>query len=170
MTVAIAVLGPMVALAGAALWVRRRLVAVTVYGPSMAPAFRDGDRVLVRRTGVDRLRRGQVVVIERPEPDGRWRPSSGPAPTHWMIKRVAAMPGDPVPADVATAMTNAATPDAATTGPVTVVPGRALVLLGDNAAASYDSRQVGLFPAERLLGVVVRKLPDPRGTRGRSGP
>jgi signal peptidase I len=34
-----------------------------------------------------------------------------------------------------------------------------LVLLGDNPAASFDSRQAGFFPAERLLGAVVRRLP-----------
>ena len=39
-----------------------------------------------------------------------------------------------------------------------VVPPDLLVLFGDNAAASYDSRQVGYFPADRLLGVAVRRL------------
>jgi signal peptidase I len=33
-----------------------------------------------------------------------------------------------------------------------------LVLLGDNPDWSYDSRQFGYFPAERLLGVVVRTI------------
>ena len=129
---------------------RRRLVAVTVQGPSMAPAYRHGDRVLVVRTKVDRLRRGQVVVVERPRPDGSWRPRSSAAPPRWMIKRLAALPGDPVPADLAT--------DA------TAVPPGMLVLLGDNEESSYDSRQVGFFPAERLLGVAVRKMRSKPGT------
>ena len=111
----------------------------------MAPTYRDGDRVLVRRVGVDRLRRGQVVVVERPEPDGRWRPAPDPGPRRWIIKRVAALPGEPVPEGIAG------------TGDGTV-PVRMLALLGDNPAASFDSRQVGFFPAERLLGVAVRRL------------
>jgi signal peptidase I len=32
------------------------------------------------------------------------------------------------------------------------------VVLGDNAARSYDSRQLGYIPADRLLGVVRRQL------------
>ncbi|MER7210835.1 S26 family signal peptidase [Streptosporangium sp. NPDC000239] len=36
-------------------------------------------------------------------------------------------------------------------------PGRP-VLLGDNQEAGYDSRHVGCFPAERVLGVVLRPL------------
>jgi hypothetical protein len=32
------------------------------------------------------------------------------------------------------------------------------VLLGDNPDWSNDSRQMGYFPAERLLGVVVRRI------------
>jgi signal peptidase I len=32
------------------------------------------------------------------------------------------------------------------------------VLLGDNPVRSNDSRQMGYFPAERVLGVVVRRM------------
>jgi SOS-response transcriptional repressor LexA len=38
-----------------------RLFAVLVRGPSMVPALRDGDALLVRRT--DRVRAGDVVVV-----------------------------------------------------------------------------------------------------------
>jgi signal peptidase I len=70
-----------------------------------------------------------------------------------MIKRLAALPGESVPP--------MAVP--ADTGPgAEVVPPRMLVLLGDNPDSSYDSREFGYFPAERLLGVVMRQL--------RSGP
>ncbi|MGO4760509.1 S26 family signal peptidase [Streptomyces sp. 2MCAF27] len=34
----------------------------------------------------------------------------------------------------------------------------ALAVLGDNRADSIDSRHRGLYPAERLMGVVVRRL------------
>jgi signal peptidase I len=42
--------------------------------------------------------------------------------------------------------------------PERLVPPGKLVLLGDNPEWSYDSRQVGYFPGERLLGIVVRQI------------
>lgn len=61
--------GPLVllgvgALACAVRMARRRLVAVTVVGLSMQPAYQPGDRVLVLRGIVPR--RGGVVVVELP--------------------------------------------------------------------------------------------------------
>ena len=61
-----------------------------------------------------------------------------------MIKRVAAVAGEPVPHGIPV-------PDA-------VVPDGKLVLLGDNADASFDSRVAGYFSADRLLGGVVRRM------------
>jgi signal peptidase I len=66
-----------------------------------------------------------------------------------VIKRVAAVPGDPRP--------KAWLP--ATRQPTEAhVPTGKLVLLGDNPDWSNDSRQMGYFPAEQLLGVVVRRI------------
>jgi signal peptidase I len=46
----------------------------------------------------------------------------------------------------------------------TPVPAGQLVLLGDNRAASTDSRHWGYAPVDRVLGVVVRRLDsDPSG-------
>ncbi len=45
---------------------RRRYAVVTVEGSSMQPTLHEGDRVLVRRTGIGQLRRGQVIVAEDP--------------------------------------------------------------------------------------------------------
>ncbi|MEU4832116.1 S26 family signal peptidase [Streptosporangium sp. NPDC023615] len=135
---------------------RRRLVVVTVHGESMEPAYHDGDRVLVRR-GLTPAR-GQVIVVERPTVDDRWCDPPRPAVTagagwtddrDWMMKRVAALPGDPVPYDLVPALADVAEK---------VVPPGRLVLLGDNRRASFDSRTVGYFPAERVLGVVLRPL------------
>jgi signal peptidase I len=130
---------------------RQRAAVVTVDGDSMWPAFAPGDRVLVRRTGANRLHPGQVIVIERPGEDGEWSPPQrGPiGRRRWVIKRVAAVPGDPRP--------KAWLPT--TRQPTEAhVPTGKLVLLGDNPDWSNDSRQMGYFPAERLLGVVVRRI------------
>ncbi|HEV2376783.1 MAG TPA: S26 family signal peptidase [Streptosporangiaceae bacterium] len=157
-----------VAAAGAAV-VRRRFVVVHIMGASMQPTYADGDRVLVRRRR-DRLSVGSVVVLRPPRdgsPRGRplggaWRHSflaegtAGAGATEairngWLIKRVAALPGDPVPESVR----------AATNG-VTVVPAGALVVLSDNPGGA-DSRRWGFVAADDLLGAVTAKLsPSPR--------
>jgi len=122
---------------------RRRYVEVTVTGMSMRPTYRSGDRVLVRRVPGQQLRVGDVIVVEKPDGDGNWAPS----PTgQWMIKRLAALPGDPVPADLATL------PE-----PLTgTVPAGCAVVLGDAGADSRDSKQLGFFPLPRVLGVAIR--------------
>jgi len=108
-------------------WVRRRLVVVVVEGPSMLPTLQPGDRVLVRRTSLARIRSGQVVVLRRPGPQA------------WMIKRAAAVPGEP--------------------WDDRPVPAGWLAVLGDNPDSSADSREFGLVPAASVLGAVVRHLP-----------
>ncbi|WP_262403066.1 S26 family signal peptidase, partial [Actinomadura sp. CNU-125] len=62
------------ALAGVSL-LRRRFAVIDVSGASMEPAFRTGDRVLVRRVPPRRVRRGDVVVLRAPDgvPPGRTR-------------------------------------------------------------------------------------------------
>jgi signal peptidase I len=115
---------------------RTRLVRVTVHGDSMAPALRSGERVLVRRARAATLRRGDLVVFRAPRDPAR----------AWMIKRVLAAPGDPVPrADVPNLWRYS---DA-------VVPADRLVVLGDNPSVSYDSRQFGYVDAGTVLGRVV---------------
>lgn len=140
-----AIIGAPLAISGAALVVlRRRFVSVLIYGNSMEPTLRPGQRVLVRRTGADRVRRGQVVVLANPTGAP---PEAGSPP--WLIKRVAAVPGDPVPRETVPALRYVTEPR---------VPAGRLVLLGDNHAASYDSRRAGYFTADTVLGIVVRTL------------
>jgi signal peptidase I len=168
----------LLALGLTAVVLRRRVTIVAVVGESMRPALTAGDRVLVRRAGIDDLRHGQVVVIEKPDVNGTWTTTRSRWPAgrrEWMIKRVAAVPGDYWPSAVASASAVAAcapTP-AGSVAPAsavetevvladtrlagTVPPGK-LVVLGDNAARSFDSRQIGYIPADRLLGVVLRPL------------
>jgi signal peptidase I len=143
----------------AALVVLRSLFLISsVTGRSMAPGFVPGDRVLVRRRVRRRVRVGSVVLL--PEPGTRGsarsrgvRAARGAAPLtprSWVIKRVAAMPGDPVPGAVRDAV-----------GGVGVVPPGMLVVLGDNIAQSADSRLWGFLRADDVLGVVVRSFPRP---------
>jgi signal peptidase I len=128
----------------AVMMLRRRYVTVRVEGPSMEPTLRAGRWVLVQRTRIDQVRRGQVVVLAFPRP--AHLAADNPK---WMIKRVTAVPGDPVPRSQVPALRNVT--DAH------VPPGQ-LVLLGDNSPHSYDSRRAGYFAADRLLGVVVRTM------------
>lgn len=127
-----------VALGGAAVVLRTGFVAVRVHGSSMAPTLRDGDRVLARRVRPDRLRCGQIVVVAH---------RGGPGDPPFLIKRAVALPGDVAPG------LPALRPAAGSR-----VPPGSLVVLGDNAAASFDSRQAGYFGADTLVGVVVRRL------------
>jgi signal peptidase I len=162
---------------------RRRYVSVTVRGESMEPTLRlvggpgslgvprneraqYGDRVLADRTRVGDIRVGDVVVLEpgRPRQDlamhrsrtsiaestngqSSTTPPSCNRTAYWMIKRVVAVPGDPVPRG--SVPSRHAAPNA-------VVPRGRLVVIGDNASASSDSRQLGYFRIEQVLGVVRR--------------
>jgi signal peptidase I len=71
----------------------------------------------------------------------------GLAERQWVIKRVAATRGDPVPEPVRPVVADAA-----------LVPPGMLVVLGDNAS-SADSRTWGFCSADSVLGTVVRQLP-----------
>lgn len=155
----------------------RRYVIVTVHGASMLPTYRDRDRVLVRRRPPVV---GEAVVIEQPPRDapahrtdrmsrvgGHGRPPvARPAAdrlteTRWLIKRVTAVAGDQVPHALTTVMEDMVGRQ---------VPAGRLVLLGDNPAVSVDSRTLGLFRADRVLGVVVRRLPRKAPVPQRPGP
>jgi signal peptidase I len=142
-------------LAVALVRLRRRLVVVRIEGASMRPALSAGDRILVRRLAPARLAVDQVVVLERPRPGDLglgwvWPPAGRSLNgREWIIKRIVAVAGDPVPAAVA-----------ATVGAVpgsVVLPGR-VVVLGDNPRSSFDSRHVGYVPADRVLGVALRRV------------
>ncbi|MBC6459166.1 S26 family signal peptidase [Actinomadura sp. HBU206391] len=127
---------------------RRRWVVIRVRGESMYPTLLPGDEVLVRRCGAKDVSTGDIVVVESPSRDRRW--AAPPArrwtsERRWLVKRVAALPGDRRPGAVA-----------ATVETREVVPPGTLIVLGDNAG--FDSRAFGLLPSERLFGVVVRRM------------
>src|ERR1022692_190677 len=111
----------------------RRLVLVTVRGASMEPTFADGERVLVSRTRP--CCDGDVAVFGMPE---RQRVDG----LRWLVKRVAGVPGELVPADLRSIVAEEQ------------VPVGFLVVRGDGAR-SLDSRQLGLIPQASVLGVVI---------------
>jgi signal peptidase I len=90
---------------------------------SMCPALEPGDWLLTDPTIRDWPRRGSIVVIREPDSE------------LLAIKRVAARPGDVV-----------RTHD----GPIRLDPTQAW-LLGDDRAASHDSRDYGPVGQDRLL-------------------
>ncbi|MEV4005890.1 S26 family signal peptidase [Actinomadura sp. NPDC049753] len=162
MTWLAAAAGVLLAVGALTVWVRLRYLVTTVDGPSMEPALHSGDRILVRRTR--RVRAGQIVVVrirpptlDAPPPD-----DPGPAPDEevpvvrdhpdglLLVKRAIAVAGDPVPVDRVPSLREAREE--------TVPPG-ALVVLGDNAATSWDSRDYGFVRADQFIGVAVRRLP-----------
>ncbi|GII63518.1 hypothetical protein Skr01_36030 [Sphaerisporangium krabiense] len=126
---------------------RRGLVVVTVTGTSMTPTLLPGDQVIVRRCDVTGLRVGDIVVLEPPRPPSPYAVTVT-APDRvrprWNVKRVAALPGDPVPEEARAAA-----------GGLRVVPAGSLVVIGDGTG-SRDSRHNGFYSAGRILGVVIR--------------
>ncbi|MFG2003853.1 S26 family signal peptidase [Spirillospora sp. NPDC048911] len=128
----------------AVLRLRRDHIAVTVRGRSMEPTYRDGDRILVRRNA--KVGVGDVVLVKRPTRAGTAHSRVDGAA--WMVKRVAAVAGDPVPPQV-------------TSVAGTTVPDSHLVLLGDNPGSSFDSRYAGLFSSSQVIGTVRRPTPHP---------
>ncbi|WP_051415861.1 S26 family signal peptidase [Nocardiopsis sp. CNT312] len=143
---------------GLLLWLNRTLVAVEVVGRSMEPTFRHGERVLVRRVRARRLRVGDVAVLGQPGHDVLAHPDEllGSAPP-WVLKRVAALPGDPVP-------------DGIPGEPGGTVPPDHLVVLGDNTGRSTDSRVWGPVPGDRVLGIVRRRMAPHPARADRSSP
>lgn len=121
-----------IGLAATVVALRREWMVVTVVGGSMLPSLREGDVVLARRRHPRHARVGDVVIFEPPGvDDGRW-----------MIKRVAAVSGDPLPRRV---------PGEGR------VPASSLVVLGDNGG--LDSRMFGPLPFRRVRAFMTRPLP-----------
>lgn len=116
------------AVSGVTRWL---LIPFVVSGPSMIPTLRDGDRVLVDLwTLRKRLPHpGEIVVV------------SGPAGES-LVKRVAREPLRPAgryPEDRI---------------PVDSPLEPSFIVLGDNPADSWDSREFGRVPKHRVLGRV----------------
>ena len=119
---------------------RLALLVIKVEGASMAPTFRPGDTVLtLRRTLRPTVRRGDIVVCRRPA--GR------PGPDAYLIKRVVAVAGDPVPDDPVRAGE-------------TISAGR--VYVRGDGDRSLDSRAFGAIPVDHVVGHVIARLTPAR--------
>lgn len=123
---------------------------VKVCGNSMASTFNDGEIVIsVTIWDSTKLQRGDVVTFY---------PEKGGSMTY--IKRIIALPGETIEAKE-----NAVWVDGreisywhgtGTWGPVTVPP-NAVFVLGDNRAASCDSRALGCIPLSQLCAKIIGK-------------
>jgi signal peptidase I len=127
------------------LGLRRLLLIVTVAGRSMEPTLTPGARILVLRRSGPRVRSGEIVVLRRSDVG---HPVRGPIDP-LVVKRVAAVAGEPVPASVQAAV-------GARDGDV--VPVGKLVVLGDGPI-SADSRDWGFSSVENVVGVLAARLP-----------
>lgn len=108
---------------------RSRYGVVVVRGPSMAPTYVSGDRLLIRHLRGGDVRIGDVVLLRVPEDDG-----TVPEDAVIVIKRVVQ------------------------TGDGSSVPAGSVVVHGDNRRQSVDSRVWGPVNVEHLLAKVVRKF------------
>jgi signal peptidase I len=100
----------------------------------MAPTLEPGDRVYVDR-GAYRATspaRGDLVVVRDPT-----------SPHRFLVKRVLGVAGEPV------------SPGGS------LVPARTVYLLGDNSAASRDSRAFGPVPLDLVVGRVWFRYAPP---------
>ncbi|MGI5130299.1 signal peptidase I [Pseudonocardia sp. CA-107938] len=131
--------GALVVAGAVVLAARRTLVVVNVSGTSMEPTLRNGDRILVRRRRPEQVRRGEITVLAAPEAATapEWQCAT------WHVKRVVALPGDPVPAGVPV--------------PADRVPAGSVVALGDNDVGG-DSRTWGPYRADGVVGTYVLRL------------
>jgi signal peptidase I len=128
---------------------RWRFLVVTVAGTSMQPALKSGDRLLARRTRLDRVKVGQVAVLRRPPESLILAGAFADDHSGLLVKRIAAMPGDRVPA-ACQAFADGQLPE--------IVPPGCFVMLGDNLRRSYNSRLAGLISGDLLFGVAVRRI------------
>ncbi|MFW6195531.1 MAG: signal peptidase I [Chloroflexota bacterium] len=144
-------------LRGVAARIARRLLdrRITVVGESMAPSLCHGDQVVV--SGFDRqipaLSRGEIVVLKAPGTDRE------------DVKRIVGLPGELVEIRDGVLMIDSRPTDEpyinAAMPPDWHYAWNArpteYVVLGDNRAASTDSRRYGPVPVDRITGRVRRR-------------
>jgi signal peptidase I len=126
--------------------------------PSMAPALKPGDRVLVSKLSyrLHDIHRGDIVVFKRPP-----HVQAGPEVKD-LVKRVVGLPGDTVEARDGHVIVNGKAlvesyvPANLTTTDVTAqhIPARHYWVMGDNRVVSEDSRYFGSISRSLIVGRV----------------
>lgn len=124
-----------------------------VDGSSMYPTFEDGDRIIVKRFGLDDIQLGDIVVVNDGERD--------------LIKRVIGLPGETVHFDIdGQIFINKKKLDdeyQMQVGETSYLSGKWVLeddeyfVLGDNRTNSKDSREYGPFKQDQIEGVYVSK-------------
>lgn len=129
---------------------------VVVEGQSMFPTLHEQDRVLAFRYWPKRwLKKGQIVIIQSKGKAGDWPLTTDPgnliAPktTHY-IKRLIALEGE----TYRTAHAGNMHENREIKREWTIPPGHCFAC-GDNLDASFDSRQFGPVPFEKIWGVML---------------
>jgi signal peptidase I len=133
----------LVVLPALVVWMRANLAQpFHIPSASMAPTLLPGDKVFADMHynchGCQPVQRGDVAIFTNPNDR-----------TQYYVKRIVALPGDRVLVQAGQVVVNGA-PSAAD---LTVPPGQ-VYLLGDNAAHSVDSRQLGPVPLPDVVGRV----------------
>lgn len=126
------------------------LKLVKVCGNSMASSFHDGEIVAsITICDPTKVQRGDVVTFY-PEKRGSMT----------YIKRIIALPGETIEAKENSVLVDGREISywhgTGTWGPVTV-PSNAVFVLGDNRAASCDSRSLGCIPFSQLCAKIIGK-------------
>lgn len=135
---------------------RTCLLVITVITQSMAPTLEVGDRVLVlRKSLVPRLRKGQIVLFTLPHEAERNSKSARPL---LYIKRITALGGETFedrPTNINKSIIERASDQRQHTWHI---PPGFLFVSGDNQKDSIDSRTWGPLPTKSVRGIVLLKL------------
>jgi signal peptidase I len=143
------------------LLLRRRLTRVEVAGESMTPALLPGDFLVVRR-GAPRLDHayGQIVATTDPRPEGESR---------LLLKRVVGLPGESLRVGGGVLVNGRRLDEPYAHGDDPIAQHRGVqrlaedtcFVLGDNRAASTDSRDFGPVHRSRIEGVAILRYWPP---------
>ena len=137
----------------------------SIHSPSMEPALRPGDRVIVDklRYRLADPRRGDVVVFDKPAQTG------GSAEVKDLVKRIIALPGDEIEVRDGIVYLNGKVlkEPYLRQGTVTTdvarqrLPDDRYWLMGDHREVSEDSRQFGPVPRSAILGRALVRIWPP---------
>lgn len=149
----------------------RAYVFQTFYIPSgsMEPTLHIGDRIIVSKLSVElgTIHRGDILVFRRPPLE-----DCGGPPVSDLVKRVIGLPGDHLYSQGNTIYVNGHvlnqdwthyaaignTPVGNGKNDPTIVPKNSYFMMGDNEAASCDSRYWGPISRNLVVGKVILRI------------